>query len=1037
MNISLLKTRTKSMKAIFYQIASVTKIGIISLLLSAGINPLNAQTNWINPGSGDWNTPGNWSAGVPNGGVTAFIVNNGESVLSAGGSVNLLNVGTIVTSTNSRLLIQSNGNLSSSGVATIGNTGGTGFATITGPLANWVAPGIVVGNAGTGTLTVDNGANINLPLTSSLTLGSTAAGNGTLNVNGTSGSRGRITTFSIIAGPGTTTANFDGGILRSIVASPSLISGFGPNEFNILNGGIFFEVSGANVPSVLSGPGFVSSSGNLTLSGSNLYTGGTTIPIGVLSITNNNSLSTGLVTFDSPIVQPDAPIILALANITLSNNFLVAGVQKAGLNTNFNTLILNGTVTGSSGIEKQGIGLLALNGVNTYTGGTDLLTDTLSINNGSSLGTGPLTFVTTGDAKTLLATANLTLNIPVILNDPVQPTIDTQANNVTISGSMTGASGFVKTGTGTLALSGINSYSGGTTINQGTLLGNSNSLQGNIVDNAVLEFNQGFDGTYAGSISGAGIFNKTGAGKLQLTGNSAAFTGPTQILAGNLNVNGILGGNTTVFNGATLSGNGFLNNVFNSGIVSPGNSIGTLHVNNFVNNPDGTVIFEISPNGTSDLIEAAGTVSLLGGEVDVLAEPGIYLNGTTYTLITAAGGLNGQFATANISNLITASLTYLPNSLILTIIGNTFNINGLTGNPLRVARYIRDNMDSDGDFTTVLNALGTLNTAQLQTALDQLHPAIFEALALTVGNTAHMINTTFTDRLSFLRNIKDPCDPCQLGCGAWVAGSADFLRQSRVDGLRKFNTSSEGISFGVDNMLSQSLVTGLGAGYSFTNLHWGNGAGRADINSFYLGAYASKYEDNYYIDASLLAFVNHHRSRRHIHFATIDRKAKSSHYSYGFNPHLGAGLNLNYCTVDVIPFFNLDYYLVQQNRSREHGADSLDLSVKRNQSNLIRAEIGVQFTKSYQIGCGTLIPNISISWVGHKLMSGDRYISAFRGIESNFSVFGTRHCFNQLELGAGATYVINKHLAVNAWYDVELGRKRQEQNVNVEVNYNF
>ena len=119
------------------------------------------------------------------------------------------------------------------------------------------------------------------------------------------------------------------------------------------------------------------------------------------------------------------------------------------------------------------------------------------------------------------------------------------------------------------------------------------------------------------------------------------------------------------------------------------------------------------------------------------------------------------------------------------------------------------------------------------------------------------------------------------------------------------------------------------------------------------------------------------------------------------------------------------------------GANSLNLHVKRNQSNLLRLETGVRFTKCYDLCGGALQPNLSISYVGHRLLSGRKYFSAFSGIDANFAVLGSKRCFNQLELGAGVTYFINDKLAVNVWYDAELGRRRQEQEANVEINFCF
>ena len=91
----------------------------------------------------------------------------------------------------------------------------------------------------------------------------------------------------------------------------------------------------------------------------------------------------------------------------------------------------------------------------------------------------------------------------------------------------------MKSGAGTLILTGANAYSGGTVINAGTLQGNNVSLQVNIQNNANLIFDQTFDGTYAGVLSGTGILTKAGNSLLTLSAVSP-FTGSVSIQAGTI-----------------------------------------------------------------------------------------------------------------------------------------------------------------------------------------------------------------------------------------------------------------------------------------------------------------------------------------------------------------------------------------------------------------------------------------------------------------------------------------------------------------------
>ena len=110
------------------------------------------------------------------------------------------------------------------------------------------------------------------------------------------------------------------------------------------------------------------------------------------------------------------------------------------------------------------------------------------------------------------------------------------ATSVTSTGTTTmdsvgGAGSLTKLGVGTLILDGTSTYTGGTTVTTGTLQGDTNSLQGNITNNASVTFEQGFNGTYGSAMIGAGSLTKQGIGTLTLTGANT-YSGGTTITAG-------------------------------------------------------------------------------------------------------------------------------------------------------------------------------------------------------------------------------------------------------------------------------------------------------------------------------------------------------------------------------------------------------------------------------------------------------------------------------------------------------------------------
>ena len=205
------------------------------------------------------------------------------------------------------------------------------------------------------------------------------------------------------------------------------------------------------------------------------------------------------------------------------------------------------------------------------------------------------------------------------------------------AGAITGVGSLLKKGSNDLTLSGKNSYGGGTTVQAGRLFGDSNSLQGNIANSGAVVFEQGFDGKYAGNLTGPGTLSKTGVGKLSITGNNQAGGG-TNIDGGTLAVDGKLTSNVSVNAGGTLAGSGHVVGkiVLNGGKIAPGNSIGTIDIDGNLNMaPNSTYHVEINGD-TSDLIKVSGTANIQSSifeiDHDTNTSSAPVLPGKTYTI---------------------------------------------------------------------------------------------------------------------------------------------------------------------------------------------------------------------------------------------------------------------------------------------------------------------------------------------------------------------------------------------------------------------
>ena len=279
-----------------------------------------------NVGDGNWHNHSNWTMGIPTSSHQVRVSNNRTADISGAnavsgtaligytagqtGTVNVLGVKTWTINGSlgvgefgaGILNISGGGNVITNDVGVIGyDTGSTGQATVTGANSLWQNSSLYVGYQGSGTLTVEAGGtvrNINTHLAYS-----GPNSQGTLYLNGTSGSRAVLETGYLIEGSGTLggTINFNGGILRATGNQPNFIRDFEAEtgDVEILSGGAFIDTEhnavGYNVgiSTVLQGEGGLTKqgSGTLTLSGASTYEGSTTVEKGTLALAAAGSIA--------------------------------------------------------------------------------------------------------------------------------------------------------------------------------------------------------------------------------------------------------------------------------------------------------------------------------------------------------------------------------------------------------------------------------------------------------------------------------------------------------------------------------------------------------------------------------------------------------------------------------------------------------------------------------------------------------------------------------------------------------------------------
>ena len=770
--------------------------------------------------------------------------------------------------------------------------------------------------------------------------------------------------------------------------------------------------------------------GTLVLNASNLYSGGTRISAGTLSVSNDSNMSFingGLILDGGTLRITGTGFSQTARSVTMTGNG--GGFDIADAAARFT---VSQALSGSGALVKSGDGTLVLSGANSYSGGTLVSGGTLQ-----------------GDAASLQG--NITNNARLVFD---------QQSDGTFAGDLSGTGAFVKSGSGTLVLSGASSYSGGTLVGGGTLQGDTASLQGNITNNAQLVFDQQSNGIFTGSLSGSGSLVKQGSGMLVFNGNGAGFAGSTVVENGMLKVGdadpsaAVLGGDVTIGTGGTLRGHGvILGSVTNQGILRPGGSVGTLTINgNLVQTANSVLQIDTTPAGEAGKLVVGGSAQLAGG-LSIIGENGSWSPQTNYTILTSAGGISGTFANID-SNLafLTPSLTYGATTIDLRLnrndtsfasVGETRNQKAVAGAADRLGR---------GE---VYNALVSLSAAEARAGFDALSGEIHASVKGALIDESRFARDAIDDRLraSFDAN-------CKAGNSVWTGkGSAGAYGQACAntaetafwlqgygawgsndgDGnAAKLSGSTGGVFIGTDIPVG-SWRTGLMAGYGNSSFDADDRFSSADVDSYTLGAYAGTVIEKVGAGDIGLRFGATHSwynidTGRSISFAGFKAVEETSYDAQALQLFGEAGYKMQAGRASFEPFANLAY--VRLHTDGYDGDGVAGLHSDSDNSDVTYTTLGLRAATDLTLGGLASTLHATLGW---QHAAGDitpvaRH--AFAGSEP-FSVAGVPIAEDAALIEAGLNFQFSENASLAAGYKGQFGDGAVRNGFNASFNVKF
>ncbi|MBN3134818.1 autotransporter domain-containing protein [Pectobacterium punjabense] len=616
-------------------------------------------------------------------------------------------------------------------------------------------------------------------------------------------------------------------------------------------------------------------------------------------------------------------------------------------------------------------------------------------------------------------------NVAVVMNatNGGLSAADLWLNDITGTGSLT------KSGSGQLTLAGRNSWSGGTSVSDGTLIGTNGRAFGTgaIVNDATLAFDINTDDTLANDISGNGILRKDGVAKLTYTGNGSSFTGTTQVTNGRLAINGSLGGSIVVADGATVSGSGTLGSltVASGSTLAPGNSIGTLRVNGDLTLTNGAIYeVEVDPETTeSDLIAVTGTATLGDASVLHVGQNGDYRIASTYTILTADKGISGTFgAVTSRYAFLDANLGYTANAVTMQLARNdiTFASVATTANQSAAANAV----ESLGTGNAVYNAVAMLDRGAPQNAFDALSGEGYASLAGAMTRGALTVSDTVTEHA---RTTHDD--------NVWLNVYGGRHDANGANGTADTDYRSNGFLLGIDGALSDNMTLGIFAGADKGDVDVNGRHFSADVDNYQLGAYANYTYNRLGLTFGTVGSWGDIAAQRDVTVGSLNEKLSADLDARTLQVFGEARMKFDANVVTVEPFARLAHVASKMDSFSEAGGAAA-LGGEALKMDTTFSTLGVRLERSFGTQARAWTVNGSVGW---RHAFGDIDPTArlhFIGAD-NYNVTGTPLAENSVRVEAGIGKKLTDNANLSLSYGGQFGGGVTDNAAHLKLNVRF
>jgi len=984
------------------------------LLSSDALTPCaRADTNWTGATNSDWFDSGNWSSGVPSFGDDAFI-NNGTpnpspTISAADAATNTTSIG------------------SSSGLS--------GSIAVQGANATWNGVELIVGDVGTGNLTISDGAEVTMNWSTTFGQSEGSIGRGTVQDAVLSAVQG-LTVGE--AGTGYLTIS-QGGYVSSIVGT---IGGSLGGVGSVL-------VTGSNSTWVVATQLDVGTAGTGTLiveDGG--YVGASSVIFGLTGGSKGDATISGAGTLFEPVLTLEVGAlgegtltIQSGATVNAGETYIGKGEGSTGtvrvtgasltyaIDPDFSTLYVGDEGNGTLAITNGGQVSLGSESYVGYAAGSQGLVVVSGKDanaNVSSWTANALTIGQEGRGTVTVSDGGLVI-----------------ADEIRIAASV-GSNGALNIGSAPADAA----QAPGTVDTQKVAFG---------AGNGAINFNHTnrnyvFAPEIGSESAGAGAVNAY-AGNTVLATDSPDFSGATTVYGGSLVVNAFFGNSPFSVNGGTLGGTGTVGTtvVDAGGTVAPGyNGIGTLSVNgDFTQRAGSVYAVQIAPGNLSDLISTSGHADIEGATLSVQQVSGSpYLTGHWHVL-GAAGGVYGSYNLLETPYAFySLSLTYDPHNVWLNAAVLPFATAAETRNQFATANGLQS-LPAGNPLWEAIMALPTF--AEARVAFNQLSGEAHASIKAVLVDDSRFVRSAALDRL----RDDDQCStewlpvsakdvpvvvPCSNGLAAWGRGFGSWGTLDGNGNAHALDHNTGGFFAGFDGIVGSGIRAGFLSGASHSTYKASAVASNGSSDNYHFGLYGGGTWGPFALRVGGAYTILDISLSRSVAFTGYSDRLKSD-YQAGTGQAFGeAGYRLGAVAtpvgaVVVEPFAGLAFVNVHSDALAESGGAAA-LAARSRDTGVGYSTLGVHLSGDIPLGGIGLTAKGSFGW---RHAFGDVTPSstfAFSGGDA-FTVAGTPISKDLALVEAGLGSAITSDVTVGVCYVGQFGSRSDDNGVRGSVVWKF